>query len=327
MVLWVIAILSVVVLEFCFGMRTEANIAKNFKEELQLYAIAEAGFERAAVELIYKHDPRVQQLRRSFKIEEIPPEKREWLTDGSSYPLIFDQGSCEVRIRGEGGKININTVSETTLRKIIGNLGLETEKRDIVVDSILDWRDPDDFYRLNGAENDYYRSLKDPYDCKNDNLDSIEELLLVRGVTPELFHGRKRSLGGEEEGKIDQVGLKDIFSIYSPGEQIDINSATAFVLTYVLGIPEDVSRLIVGARAEKRFDNPQDLLQRVPAISPFIGDAGRFILYQSFTPYYTIESKATNKEGDAIRRLKGIIKIDQTEKKGYKIIEWIDTLI
>ena len=58
MVLWVITILSVVVLEFCFAMRTEVNIAKNFKEELQLYAMAEGGVQRAIAELVYKHDPR-----------------------------------------------------------------------------------------------------------------------------------------------------------------------------------------------------------------------------------------------------------------------------
>jgi general secretion pathway protein K len=47
----------------------------------------------------------------------------------------------------EAGKVNINLVSESLLRKIIGNLGLEGEQRDIVVDSIMDWRDPDDSTR------------------------------------------------------------------------------------------------------------------------------------------------------------------------------------
>jgi general secretion pathway protein K len=261
------------------------------------------------------------------KIEEIPSEKREWLTDGRAYPLSFDQGSCEVRIVAEGGKININRVSESTLRKIIGNLGLETEKRDMAVDSILDWRDPDDFYRLNGAENDYYQSLKEPYQCKNDHLDSIEELLLVRGVTPELFYGRKKTLKEDQEGEADQAGLKDIFSIYASGEQIDINSAAPVVLRYVLGVPGGVSRLIVKAREEKGFQNQQDLLQRVPEISPFIGEVGRLILFQSVTPYYTIESRAKGKEGGAIRGLKGVIRVDQKEKHGYKTIQWIDALI
>jgi general secretion pathway protein K len=227
----------------------------------------------------------------------------------------------------EAGKININTVSERTLRKIVSQLGLEGEKRDIAVDSILDWRDPDDLYRVNGAENDYYQSLKEPYNCKNGNLDAIEELLLVRGVTPELFYGRKRINKGEEEGKSDQVGLKDIFSIYSAGEQIDINSATPIVLRYVLGVPDEVSRQIVKAREDKAFENQRDLLQRTPELSPFIEEIGRLIVYRSVTPYYTIESRAKSKQGGGSRGLKTIVKIDQNEKKGYKIIQWVDVLL
>jgi general secretion pathway protein K len=327
MVLWVITILSVIVLEFCFAMRTEVNITNNYKEELRLYAMAEGGIQRAIAELIYKHDTKVQQMRMTLKPEEVPPEKMEWVTDGRPYLLPFDQGVCEVRVRSEAGKVNINLISESMLRKIIGNLGLEEVERDIVVDSILDWRDPDDFYRVNGAENDYYQSLKEPYDCKNGNLDSIEELLLVRGVTPDLFYGRKGIKKEGEGEKVIRIGLKDIFSIYSAGEQIDINSATPIVLRFVLGIPREVSQLIVKAREEKRFEHQQDLLQRVPELSPFMGEIGRFILFRSATPYYTIESKAKNKEGGSNRGIKTIDKIDRADKKNHKIIQWVDVLL
>jgi general secretion pathway protein K len=321
MVIWVIAILSVVVLEFSYAMRTEINITKNFKEGARLHTLAEGGIQRAIVELIYKHDPRVQQLRKTLKAEETPPEKREWVADGRPYLLPFSQGECEVRVMSEGGKVNINLVSESVLRKIIGNLGLEGEARDIVVDSIMDWRDPDDFYRVNGAENAYYQSLKEPYKCKNANLDSIEELLLVRGVTPELFYGRS---GKREGSNVDRIGLKDIFSIYSYGEQIDINSASLPVLRVMLGLPKEVAQHIVKAREEKGFQN--DLLQRVPEISPFLtGQIGTPISYQSAVPYYTIESRARNLER-SVRGVKGIVEIDSKEKEGYKIVQWVDAI-
>jgi general secretion pathway protein K len=325
-VLWVTTILSVIVLEFCFAMRTEVNIAKNFKEETQLYAIAKGGVQRAIAEMIYKNDPRIQQMRKTLKGEEITPDQKEWVADGRRYSLTFDHGVEELRIMSEAGKVNINTVSETTLRKIITQLGMEGETRDIVVDSILDWRDPDDLYRLNGAENDYYQSLKEPYNCKNGNLDAIEELLLIRGVTPDLFYGRKKINKGEEEVKADPVGLKDIFSVFSPGEQIDINSATLPVLRVVLGIPKDISERMVKAREEKIFDNQPDLLQRVPELVPFVGEMIRLITYRSAIPYYTIESRAKSKEGGA-RGLKVIVRIDQREKQGYKIIQWVDSLL
>jgi general secretion pathway protein K len=326
MVLWVITILSVIVLEFCFSMRTEVNITKNYKEELQSYAMAEGGVQRAIAELIYRHDPKVQQMRKTLKPEEIPPDKKEWVVNGRPYFFPSDQKECEIRVMSEVGKVNINLVSESMLRKIIENLGLEGEARDIVVDSIMDWRDPDDFYRLNGAENEYYQSLKEPYYCKNGNLDSIEELLLIRGITPDLFYG-KREKKEEEGSKTVGIGLKDIFSIYSPGEQIDINSATAPVLRVILSIPKEISELIVKAREEKEFQHQKDLLQRVPGVSPFIREIGGRIVYRSMISYYTIESRGKNKEGEAVRGLKCIVKIDPREKKGYKIIQWVDLLI
>jgi len=329
MVLWVMAILSVVVLEFSFAMRTEVNITKNYKEELQLYGMAQGGVHRAIAELIYKHDPKVQQLRKTLTTEEIPPDKKEWVTDGRSYFLPFGQGTCEIKVMSEAGKVNINLVSESMLRKIITLLGLEGEMRDIVVDSILDWKDPDDFYRVNGAENSYYQSLKESYYCKNAYFDSIEELLLVRGVSPALFYGGKVGKKEEAGEKMDQVGLKDIFSIYSPGVQIDINSAAPVVLRVALGIPMDISQKVVKAREEKTFDHQLDLLQRVPELKPFFeGDPEKqnFILYGRtiMTPYYTIESKANSKEGESVRSLKVIVKIDIKEKEGYKIIQWVD---
>ncbi len=328
MVLWVIAILSVVVLEFCFAMRTEVNIVSNFKEETQLYGIAEGGVHRAIAEMVYKHDARVQQLRKTIILEEIPPEKREWMADGRPYLLPFVQGTCEVRVMSEAGKININTVSDATLRKIMTQFGLEGEAKDVVVDSILDWRDPDDLYRINGAENDYYQSLKEPYNCKNGNLDSIEELLLVRGVTPSLFYGRKETKKEEEvfNLKMEGIGLKDIFSIYASGEQIDINSATLPVLRILLGVPKEIADQIIQAREEKKFQNQPDLLQRVPALSPFIGEAAKLIVYQSSISYYTIESRGKGKEGRSVQGLKVTIKIDPKEKAGYKTIQWVDAI-
>jgi general secretion pathway protein K len=327
MVLWVIAILSVVALEFCFAMRTEIHITNNYKDDLQLYAMAEGGVQRTILELIYKHDPGVQQVRKTQKSEEVPADKKEWVADGRPYLIPFEQGTCEIKVVSEAGKVNINIVSESMLRKIIEPLGLEEEARDIVVDSILDWRDPNDFHRVNGAEDEYYQSLKEPYHCKNGNLDSVEELLLVRGVTPDLFYGRNGLKKEEGEKKVDRIGLQDLFSIYSTGEQVDINSATPVVLKVVLGIPVEVSQQMVKAREEKLFENLQDLVLRVPEISPFIKDIGKYLLFRSLVAYYTIESRARFQERGSIRSLRAIVKVDPKEKEGYKILQWTDSLV
>ncbi len=326
-----------IVLEFAFAMRTEVNIARHYREEVELYAYAEGGIQRAIAELIYKHDPKIQQMRRTPKVtEEVPPDKKEWITDGRVYTLPYDLGTCEIRVTGEAGKVNINMVTEATLRKIIGQFGLEGEARDVVTDSILDWIDPDDFVRINGAENDYYRSLKEPYDCKNAKMDSIEELLLVRGVTPDLFYGKKVTKkdeggGAGAEGQVGgvgsegQTGLRDVFSIYSSGELVDINSASVPVLRVVLGIPAVLAQSIVKAREEKPFLNQQDLVLRVPEMASLAGQTP--VAYQSATPYYTVESRGKSKEGGAAQGIKVIVKIDPAERNGYKIVQRVDRVI
>ncbi len=58
-----------------------------------------------------------------------------------------------------------------------------------VADAILDWIDEDDEARPFGAESDYYTTLPTPYSAANGPLHSVEELLLVRGVTPTLLFG------------------------------------------------------------------------------------------------------------------------------------------
>ncbi len=65
-----------------------------------------------------------------------------------------------------------------------------------IADSILDWIDEDDQPREFGAENEYYQQLANPYDAANKNLESIEELLLVQGVTPELLYGLDQNRNG-----------------------------------------------------------------------------------------------------------------------------------
>ncbi len=324
MVLWVITMLTFLAIEFSFAMRTEVNITKNYQEDLRLYAAAQGAVHRAVAELMLKQDPRVQQLKRGAKEGDALLEFQEWVTDGREYRVKYERGESSVRIVGEAGKVNINRVTDSVLRKIMTGLGLEGEARDTVVDSILDWRDPDDFLRVNGAESDYYRSLKNPYEAKNGNLDSVEELLLIRGVTPELFYGKKKPGDGEE--KEEPVGLKDIFSVYATGEQIDINSTNIPVLRVVLGLPLEVCRLIVKAREEKAFENAGDLRSRVPQISPFLGEVSRFILYGGANYYYSIEARGESELGKSARGVRAIVKIQPGSKEGFKFVQWQDSL-
>jgi type II secretory pathway component PulK len=134
----------------------------------------------------------------------------------------------------EGGKINLNAMmkldpSGTTLGNMLmalqpalPNLTQET------VNSILDWMDTDDTPREGGAEDEYYQGLSPPYHCKNGPIDSLEELLLVQGVTPSLLLGNDRNRNGvldpgEDDGT-GQVsfGLSAFVTMYS--RELNISS-------------------------------------------------------------------------------------------------------
>jgi type II secretory pathway component PulK len=129
----------------------------------------------------------------------------------------------------EAGKINLNALFKLDSSGKIAHdvlLALPNMTED-VVNAILDWLDPDSEPRLNGAENDYYSTLSPPYHCKNGPLDSLEELLLVKGMTPQLLfgndHNRNGILDPEEDdgsGTLDR-GLSAFLTVYSRELNLD----------------------------------------------------------------------------------------------------------
>jgi type II secretory pathway component PulK len=101
-------------------------------------------------------------------------------------------GGIRYGLENESARLNLNTVlladssGEDAARKLLMTLPGMTE---MIADAILDWLDQDNDPRLLGAEQEYYSSLDPPYAPRNGPLGSIEELLMVRDVTPALLFG------------------------------------------------------------------------------------------------------------------------------------------
>ncbi|MEK6236695.1 MAG: general secretion pathway protein GspK, partial [Planctomycetales bacterium] len=95
-------------------------------------------------------------------------------------------------LENESARLNLNILPFAEQMQEDGGVNLlmalpgMTEE---IADAILDWIDDDDEARELGAEIDYYSGLDPPYAPKNGPLDSVEELLLVRGVTVGLMFG------------------------------------------------------------------------------------------------------------------------------------------
>ncbi len=183
LVLWVLVLLTGIVTEFAYSMRTEVTITRNFKEEQEAYYAALSGIELAKAEIL--------SARGSMYLD----ERGE---------LIFGERGSGMKREGRVGetfyaysivdeerKINLNSATPDQLRYLFRSAGVEGAQLDTIVDSILDWRDPDQLHRASGAEEDYYRSLPKPYSCKDGPFDAVEELLLVKGMTPEILYGSR----------------------------------------------------------------------------------------------------------------------------------------
>src|SRR5271170_4905708 len=178
-VLWVIMVLSLLISGFAFTMHVETQIASYARKELKAEMLARSGIEVAKMQLLLH-----QQSAADAGYDAL---NQDWATNEDLYVNHeLGEGVFNVKITDEESKMPINTASEVQLQRLMTLLNVDPSDGDIVVDSILDWIDTDDLTRLNGAETDYYMSLSPPYRAKNGPLDRVAELLLIRGVTPEL---------------------------------------------------------------------------------------------------------------------------------------------
>jgi general secretion pathway protein K len=278
MVLWVLTILTVMVFSFSYMARTEAYAALSFRQTIEKKFLAEAGMERGIAELFYMN---THKGKTAFSEGE-----EVWRTDGRPYKILTENGYYTIGITNEAGKVDINTTSELILRNLLLNLGLNLDDVDIIVDSVMDWKDSDDLHRLHGAEDDYYMSLPDPYKTKNADFETLEELLLVKGMTPEILYGA--------EGK---RGIIDFLTVNSRMKKININAAFKEVLLAIPGITPELAEAILTIRETQEIEDILGILgSNYSMAKPYIELTG--------TNAFTIEStgyKGTEKTGYTIR--------------------------
>ena len=198
-------------------------------------------------------------------------EYEVWYTDGTPNVFGLERATCLVRITDESGKVDLNKTPDIIIKGLLLNLGVKDEDADIIVDSLQDWRDPDDLVRLHGAEDDYYMALPSHYKPKNADFESVEELLLVRGVTTELFYG----IAGKP-------GLAEFVTVYSESGKINLGAAPKEVLMALPGVTPELAAAIIEFRKAVTANNAQAIQGIIgeanAAMAPFIisGDSNTF---------------------------------------------------
>jgi len=259
----VISILIAASLEMNKKMRSAVFSAATTRDRITLLHMASSGVNLAAAILVKdKKDSITDSLQEDWADSE---KISEILAD---FP--FDDGSITLTIKDELGKIQLNSLvqfpegrsfneSQRVMWErflsilIYKNEAFEDMEPMTIIDSIKDWLDSGDddaITGLNGAESDYYQGLDPPYPCKNGPFTHVGELILVRGVTPELF----QRAGGEQ-------GLSNYITVFGMTKSSNnsftyegkININTADLPTLVAMLPsgnEDLAQAIYEYRME-----------------------------------------------------------------------------
>ena len=235
----VVSLLTIGVVGFNYWVRTKNIFANNQIFDLKTLYLAKAGINYGIFVLQNDEEKKSDNLNDDWaKIE----------------PFDLGEGVVTVKIIDENGKININKlvdkkgkISNPTYKKILENLFTILELETNLLPPIYDWLDSDSTSRFNGAEEDYYANLNSPYSCKNGSLDTIGELIMIKGMSREILYN-------------DGNGLVNFLTVVdSSGSKININTASLEVLEAILdnqALAED----IVNQREEKTLMNlPEEI--------------------------------------------------------------------
>lgn len=307
-VLWIFIFLFVVAFDFSASVREEASAAHRYGDETQGYYLALAGFERGLYDFLQQNANRRAQQS----------QPGEDLFDGSWREQRLGDGVYRVRFVDEGGKIDINRADENLLRRIFTNLGVGEPRLGILVDSILDWRDPDDLHRINGAESDYYRALPVPYGAKNGRFDTVEDLLWVRGVNTALFYGSGE--GGGAGGREPVVGLKQIFTVDGANDRVNLRTARAEVIHALTGVSLERCRAFVEERKKLSDKSLPDLLA---LLGGGVGDAKVQNFVFTNPSVVSVEAEGGPVESSVRRRVRGVVRAAGGQER-FEILRWID---
>ncbi len=171
-VLWTLVLLSIIAAALSLETRGSARVARNMADTAAARAAADAGVQRAILDLVSSPNA---------------SDTRKFRADGTIYVWRF--AGCSVRLsdQDERGKIDLNQAPEALLTTLIESVGVDRGKAQSLADAIADYRDPDSLRRLSGAEEADYRAAGLAWGPKNAPFQAIEELQQVIGMSPKLY--------------------------------------------------------------------------------------------------------------------------------------------
>lgn len=168
-VLWAVALMTVLLGSFALIARTENMESRHVFDTVTARYDAQAGLERAVYEL-----------------RNVDPSQR-WVADGRPYEFDFEGAHVRVELIDESGKIDLNTADPLMLTSLFVSVGVDLNRAQALADAIEDWRDQDDLPREQGAEANEYRAAGLKYVPRNAPFQTVSEVQQVFGMDYELY--------------------------------------------------------------------------------------------------------------------------------------------
>jgi general secretion pathway protein K len=253
MTILVISLILVMTLRFNRSIRASLTSASNLQNGVALDYMAKSAFNAArAVLSVDAAESGVDTLHENWA---------NMAAASQYFSNFFNQGQGGIDIVDHSGRLQINSllmrsedswVVNEEQKKIWINL-LSADEFDLaeneplsIVEAIIDWIDEDDEPSgFGGAESSYYHGLDTPYTPRNGPMEFVEELLLVKGITRELYYGTEET-----------PGIVDLVTPHGRDGKININTADAMVLG---ALSEQLEQDMVDSLLTYRDDVDNDL--------------------------------------------------------------------
>ncbi len=305
LVISLVSVLAMVTLQFNREMRQAYIVSAGLKSSIKLGEMARSGITIGEQALLLDLDENVfDSLYDSWAL----------LAD-EDFSTLFEEGNIEITVADETGKYQVNAMviqkkegrkptdsaanakqiqREKDVRNILWRLlrdepfFVEDGDAREIIDSLIDWIDSGDGDGEEefGAEDNYYQSLTPPYSCKNGPVESIEELLQVKGITRELLYGTE-----------EKPALAPLLTFLGDDGKININSADVLLLQALdYDLDKTMAESLISFREDEgnqmQLEDPQ-WYRHVPS---FPGDISDIIQTQDLTTvvskFFTIQATA-----------------------------------
>ncbi len=301
LVMGVIIVLTALVAGFTYSMQVEARLAQNFRNDAEMEWMARSGVELARfilAEELRSPEGRMYDALNQLWAGGVGSITNETLAGISLTDNVIGRGRFSISITDQERRFNINSADRFVLMQALMMMNVDSGQHGTIIDSILDWRDPDDDPAINGAESDdFYLRLDPPYFAKNGPIDDMSELLLIRGMTAEIFWGSGSTnvlRAPVEPGRFDRdpyisYGFNDLFTAIS-APQVNINTCSSETLQ-LAGLDPVIADFVLEARrGPDGVDGTEDDMPfRSPAQIPIPADDPQ--LRQQILQYFTVRSR------------------------------------